>query len=180
MWSLAPHDISIINFILNSMPDRVRAYGSAYINKGVEDVAFINLEFKNRVMANIHVSWLDPSKIRRTIVVGSKKMLIYDDVDNEGKIKIYDKGVDKLVTDENIYGEYQIKLRAGDIIIPRLDLYEPLRKECEHFLDCILNNKQPDTDGENGLRVVKVLEAAQESLSQNGEVVKIKTDENKR
>jgi len=174
MWSLAPHDISIINFILNSMPCKVRAYGSAYINRKIEDVIFINLEFRNSIMAHIHVSWLDPGKIRRMTVVGSKKMLIYDDVDNEGKIKIYDKGVDRLVAGEGSYGEYQMKLRAGDIIIPKIDLYEPLRKECEHFLDCIFNNKKPDTDGENGLKVVDVLEAAQSSLEQDGKVVKIK------
>lgn len=173
MWSLAPHDVSIINFILGSMPDKVKAYGSAYISRGIEDVAFLNLEFKKGIMAHIHVSWLDPGKIRKMTVVGSKKMLVYDDIDNEGRLKIYDKGVDRLVSDKNPYGEYQMKLRAGDIVIPKLELYEPLAKECEHFVDCIVNNKNPDTDGENGLRVVKVLEAAQRSLKQNGKIVRI-------
>lgn len=174
MWSLAPHDISIINFILNSTPRKVRAYGSAYINKGIEDVVFMNLEFKGNITAQIHVSWLDPSKIRKMVVVGSKKMLIYDDIDNEGKIKIYDKGVERLAPDRSSYGLYQMKLRAGDILIPKLKLYEPLRRECEHFIDCVLHNKRPDTDGENGLRVVDVLEAGQKSLDQDGKVVKIK------
>lgn len=174
MWSLAPHDISIINFILNSTPRKVRAYGSAYINKGIEDVVFMNLEFKGNITAQIHVSWLDPSKIRKMIVVGSKKMLIYDDIDNEGKIKIYDKGVERLAPDRSSYGLYQMKLRAGDILIPKLKLYEPLRRECEHFIDCVLHNKRPDTDGENGLKVVDVLEAGQKSLDQDGKVVKIK------
>jgi len=176
MWSLAPHDISIFNFILDAMPVKVRAYGSAYINKNIEDVIFINLEFKGGIVAQIHVSWLDPSKIRMTTVVGSKKMLIYDDIDNEGKIKIYDKGIDRLSVDNNSYGEFQMKLRAGDIIVPKLDLYEPLRKECEHFIDCIVKNKKPHTDGENGLRVVRVLEAAQKSLNQNGKVIKIENE----
>lgn len=174
MWSLAPHDISIINFILDAFPCSVRAYGSAYINKKVEDVVFMNLEFKDNIMAHVHVSWLDPGKIRKMTVVGSKKMLIYDDIDNEGKIKIYDKGVDRLVSGYRPYVEYQMRLRAGDIIIPKLALYEPLRKECEHFIDCILHHKRPHTDGENGLRVVKVLETAQRSLDQNGESIKIK------
>lgn len=174
MWSLAPHDISIINFILRCSPCKVRAYGSSYINKKVEDVVFMNLEFKNNIMANIHVSWLDPSKIRKMTVVGSKKMLIYDDVDNEGKIKIYDKGVDRLVSGYRPYAEYQTRLRAGDIVIPKLESYEPLFKECEHFIDCILSNKRPSTDGKNGLRVVKILEMAQMSLKQNGENIEIK------
>ncbi|MFC1620754.1 Gfo/Idh/MocA family protein [Candidatus Omnitrophota bacterium] len=174
IWSLAPHDVSIIHFILGSMPVRVRAYGSSHINKGIEDVVFINLEFKDNVMAHIHVSWLDPSKIRKMTVVGSKKMLIYDDIDNEGKIKIYDKGVDRFSLEDSSYGVYQTKLRAGDITMPKLRLYEPLRRECEHFIECIINNKNPDTDGENGLRVVSVLEAAQMSLEQDGKVVEIK------
>lgn len=174
MWSLAPHDISILNFILSAMPVKVRAYGNAYINKKIEDVIFVNLEFKGGIVAHIHVSWLDPSKIRKTTVVGSKKMLIYDDIDNEGKIKIYDKGVDRLTLGNSSYGEFQMKLRAGEIVIPKLSLYEPLRKECEHFLDCIENNKKPDTDGENGLRVVRVLEAAQMSLHQKGKIIRIK------
>lgn len=173
MWNLAPHDISILIYILEKSPIEVRAWGGSFLQEGIEDVVMMTLTFPGNVIANIHVSWLDPLKVREMVVVGSKKMVVYDDIDNEGKIKVYDKGVDKIASSQ-IFGEFQIKLRAGDCLIPKLPMYEPLKKECEHFVDCIINNKTPMTDGYNGLRVVKVLSAAQESLKNGGKVVKIK------
>jgi predicted dehydrogenase len=123
----------------------------------------VNLTFPNRVAANIHVSWLDPCKVRRVTVVGSKKMIVYNDIENEQKLKIYDKGVDA-PTYTNGYGEFQCNYRSGDITIPKIRFVEPLREECQHFLDCITEHKQPSSNGHDGLSVVRILEAAQHSM----------------
>jgi predicted dehydrogenase len=171
LWSIAPHDISILIYLLESMPLEVSARGASYLNKNVEDVVFVNLLFPRGVVAQVHGSWLDPSKVRRMTVVGSQKMVIYDDVDDEGKIKVYDKGVYK--KGDPIFGEFQYKVHSGDIYIPKIDMTEPLRNECAHFIECIQEGKKPLTDGENGLRVVRVLEAAQKSLENRGTVVEI-------
>lgn len=172
MWNLAPHDVSIFIYLLGQMPTEVRAWGASFLHDGIEDFVTATLTFPGNIIANLQVSWLDPLKVRDMVVVGSKKMVVYDDVDNEGKIKVYDKGADKLASAQN-FGEYQIKLRAGDVLIPKLSMYEPLKKECEHFIKCIKESKVPLTDGRNGLRVVKVLTAAQESLKNGGVAVKI-------
>jgi len=172
MWNLAPHDVSILIYLLGTMPTEVKAWGACFLQNGIEDFVTVMLAFPGNIIANILVSWLDPLKVRDMVIVGSKKMILYDDVDNEGKIRIYDKGADKLISPQ-AFGEYQIKLRAGDILIPKLPMYEPLKKECEHFVKCIENNKVPLTDGRNGLRVVKVLAAAQESLKNGGKTMKV-------
>lgn len=171
LWSIAPHDISILLYVLGAMPLEVSARGATYISADVEDVVFITLTFPNKILAHVHASWLDPSKTRQMTVVGSEKMIVYDDVDAEAKLRIYDKGVYKHGSQ---YGEYQLKVHSGDIFIPKIDLSEPLRNECAHFIECIRDGKRPRTDGENGLRVIRVLEAAQESLGKNGAVVAIK------
>ncbi len=173
MWNLAPHDVSIFIYLLGQMPTEVRAWGASFLHDGIEDFVTATLTFPNNIIANMQVSWLDPLKVRDMVLVGSKKMVVYDDVDNEGKIKVYDKGADKLASSNSSFGEYQIKLRAGDVLIPKLSMCEPLKKECEHFIKCIKDNKTPLTDGRNGLRVVKVLAAAQESLKNGGKVVRI-------
>ena len=172
LWNIAPHDISILLYLLNRMPTRVAAQGAVFLQDGIEDVVFITLSFDGNVIAHVQVSWLDPSKVRRMTVVGSKKMIIYDDVASEGKIKIYDKGVLK-VGNEAIYGEYQIKLHSGDIYVPKIEMTEPLRSECIHFMECIETGQQPLTDGRNGWQVVRVLEAAQRSLESSGQPVEI-------
>jgi len=167
LWSIAPHDISILIFLFGQMPSEVSARGASYLNSGVEDVVFVDLLFPNGATAHVHASWLDPSKVRRMTIVGSKRMVVYDDVESEGKVKVYDKGVLKM-GDSQIFGEFQYRLHSGDINIPRIDMSEPLRNECAHFIECIREGKRPRTDGENGLRVVKVLEAAQRSLEEHG------------
>jgi len=172
MWSLAPHDISILNYLLDGMPDYLKAVGTSFLQKDIEDVVFMYLYYPNNITAHVQVSWLDPHKVREMVIVGSKKMVVYDDIDNEGKIKIYDKGVDKLAND-NVFGESQMKLRAGNLVVPKIELYEPLHKECQHFIECIINNKHPRTDGENGLRVVKVIDAAFRSLKNKGVLTKV-------
>ena len=166
LWSIAPHDVSIAIYLLEQAPEAVSCQGAACLNGQVEDVIFLTLHFPGNVLCHIHVSWLDPSKTREMTVVGSRKMIVYDDVATEGKVRIYDKGAFR--KGDPIYGEFQYKLHSGDIWIPRIDMQEPLKLECAHFVECIRQGKRPLTDGENGLRVVKVLEAGQQSLDNGG------------
>ncbi len=174
IWDLAPHDFSCIFFWIDEEPVRISAMGRDYVQRGIPDVAFINLEFPSGTIANVQVSWLAPSKLRRTTIVGSEKMLVYDDTENIEKVKIFDKGVD--YKDPETFGEYQLSYRSGDVISPRLDTYEPLRKEMEHFLECCENGLQPRTDGWNGLRVVRALEAAEKSMRNGGVVVDVESN----
>ena len=166
LWSFAPHDLSIIMYLLDMEPESVSARGQAYLQEGIEDVAFVNLQFPNKIMAQIQLSWLDPHKIRKTTVVGSKKMAVFDDMEATEMLKIYDKGV----TSNGQFASFgeALSLRFGDISIPYIKMTEPLKLECQHFLNCIKNNQTPRSDGRDGLRVVKVLQAAQESLDKSG------------
>lgn len=169
-WDLATHDISIILMLLGQMPESVACQGECHYRRDVEDVALITLHLPRNVIAFVHVSWLDPNKIRRTTIVGSRRMLVYDDTALQEKIRIYDRGVTVRPYYDN-YGEFQYAYRYGDIHIPRIEEVEPIKLECEHFADCIRNNLTPATDGLNGLRVVAVLEAAQRSLRSGGAAV---------
>ena len=168
-WSLAPHDVSVILHLFGEVPGTVSARGESYLQPGVQDVVFVNLHFPDRRMAQIHVSWLDPHKMRKMTIVGSKKMVVFDDMEAAEKIKIYDKGAD-LRPDYASYHE-AITLRQGDIYLPRIDMAEPLARECQHFVDCARENRRPRTSGEEGLRVVRVLEAAQMSIEEGGRPV---------
>jgi predicted dehydrogenase len=163
LWDLAPHDISIITYILGKNPLSVEVYGTDCVYKGVHDVVYMNLFFPDNILAHIHVSWLDPCKVRRVTVVGSQKMIVYNDIEPLEKIKIYDRGVESPNYPSN-FGEFQCSYRYGDIVIPNIKFVEPLRQECQHFLDCIMNHTIPMTSGEEGLKVVRILEAAQNSL----------------
>jgi len=169
MWNLAPHDISIILYWLNEEPSNVLAKGVSFLQEGIEDLVFMHMDFPSGKSAHIHVSWLDPNKTRKMVVVGSKKMLIYDDVSTDAKIIIHDKGIDKTLQDDlkheiYSYALFHLKNRLGDINIPKINFDEPLKLECRHFIDCIQNNKHPLTSGENGLQVVRILEKAQKFL----------------
>jgi predicted dehydrogenase len=161
LWSFAPHDISIILFLLDKDPVR-----SSYLQPGIEDVAFMVMHFEDGTMAHIHVSWLDPHKIRMLTVVGQKKMVVFDDMVASEKIIIYDKGVDQN-QDYTTYGEY-LTLRTGDILIPKIASAEPLTEECKHFLAALESREKPVSDGLQALRVLRVLEAAQKSLQAGG------------
>jgi predicted dehydrogenase len=172
LWSLTSHDISVVLFLMEDIPVEVTTKGESYLREGIEDVVFATLKFKNNILAQIHASWLDPHKMRKFTVVGSKKMAVFDDMQPSEKIRLYDKGVDRKV-DYQTYAEY-LALRNGDINIPSINMKEPLQIECQHFLDCIRNNSQPLSSGENGLKTLKVLEAAQSSLNRAGESVKIR------
>ena len=163
MWDLAPHDISILMYVLGQDPIAVGATATSYVRSGIEDVAYIQLAFPNRVHAAVHVSWLDPNKVRRITVVGSKKMAVYDDVESLEKIRVYDKGVDPPPLTAS-FGEFQLSYRYGDILIPHVAGTEPLRMECEHFLECIQHGQRPLSDARQGLQVVQVLETAQAAL----------------
>ncbi len=167
LWDLAPHDISILLYLLGCDPIAVSAYGASCVQYGVEDVAYIRLVLPNYAMAHIRVSWLDPCKVRRVTVVGSKKMVVYDDIENLEKLRVYDKGVN-CVPYTTTFGDFQFSYHYGDITIPQIKLSEPLGLECSHFLECIQEHKRPETDGYNGLKVVRIIEHAQRSLKNGG------------
>jgi predicted dehydrogenase len=179
MWNLAPHDVSIIIHCLEREPVRVSAKGLIQLQPGIEDVVFMVLEFEDGLIAHIHNSWLDPNKIRKMTFVGSSKMVVYDDVSADAKIQIYDKGIDRKDMKQDMgsyddFGKFQLIHRAGDLLVPKINFVEPLKLESQHFIDCVLNGKTPRTGGDSGMRVVKVLEAAQESLKAGGAPVDIK------
>jgi len=169
LWDLAPHDISIIYYLLDQDPVSVNASGMPCVFQGLYDVVYINLVFPNNVLAHIHVSWLEPCKVRRLTVVGSSTMVVYNDIEPMEKIKIYDKGVEA-PSYTTTFGEFQCAYRYGDIRIPNIKFTEPLRLECQDFLECISNSHKPVSSGEDGLRVIRVLEAAQRSLDNQGRV----------
>ena len=171
LWNFAPHDISSILYLLGKQPVDISARGQDYLQRDVEDVVFLTMSFADNTMAHIHVSWLDPHKVRKLTIVGSDKMAVFDDLEAAEKLKIYDKGA-KLSQDYDTFAEY-IGLRFGDITIPHVKMGEPLRIECLHFIDCVSNRKQPLSDGRDGLRVVQILDAAQRSLKDNGTPVPI-------
>ncbi|MBN2586022.1 MAG: Gfo/Idh/MocA family oxidoreductase [Candidatus Fermentibacteraceae bacterium] len=162
IWDLAPHDFSMLFYWLGEEPSRVSAFGHAYVLEGIPDVAFINLAFPSGSIGNVQVAWLAPSKLRRTVIVGSSKMLVYDDTEPIEKIKIYDKGVE-LIEPES-FGEYQLTYRTGDILSPKLSSDEPLGSEMEEFLASIEEGRTPRSSGEEGLAVVRALEKAEKSL----------------
>jgi predicted dehydrogenase len=170
-WSLAPHDISVACYLFGAEPVSISASGQAYLQNDIEDVVFANLKFADGRMAHIHVSWLDPHKIRKVTLVGEHKMVVFDDMEATEKVRIYDKGAD-VRRGVKSYVE-AITLRNGDILIPRVAPGEPLRIECQHFVDCIVNDALPRSDGIDGLRVVRVLEAGGLSLAQGGEPVSL-------
>jgi predicted dehydrogenase len=159
LWSLGAHDVSVVLHLVGEEPVECLAQGASYVRDGVEDVVFCYLRFPSGVVAHLHLSWLDPHKERRITVVGARRMATFDDMLLEGKLAIYDKGFDE---DAHTGGEYVA--RSGDISCPRISTAEPLRLECEHFLQCIRTGATPRTDGQSGLRVVRVLERLQSSL----------------
>jgi predicted dehydrogenase len=163
LWSLGAHDVSVVLYLADEEPSEVVAHGESYVRPGVEDVVFCFLRFPSGLTAHLHLSWLDPHKERRFTVVGSRRMATFDDMELERKLTVYDKGFDE---DSRTYGEYIT--RSGDVFSPRIPNVEPLRVECEHFVDSIRSGRAPRSDGESGLRVVRVLEQLQRSLDSGG------------
>jgi predicted dehydrogenase len=172
MWDLAPHDISIFHYLLGNSAQSVTARAADCIGTGIPSVGYATFRYPDNVLAHIRASWLDPSKTRRITVVGSEKMVIYDDVEPLEKIRVYDKRV-QAIRHTATYGEFQFAYHYGDVTIPFIRHEEPLRVQCQHFVECIVQGKTPLTDGVNGLRVVQVLEAIDESLKLDGVPVKI-------
>jgi predicted dehydrogenase len=170
IWDLAVHDLSIMDYILPEEPVEVSATGIAHVN-GTEDTAFVSVFYTGSIIAHLNVNWLSPVKIRRALIGGTKRMIVYDDIEASEKIKVYDKGVVVKNTPEAVYN-LMVSYRSGDIYTPQLDLTEALSLEIKHFADCIEHGGTPITDGQAGLRVVRVLEAATRSLRQRGKSVR--------
>ena len=179
LWSLAPHDISVANLLLGGNPQSVTASGQAFLRPGVHDVVFLTISYPDGRLAHVHVSWLDPHKTRQITLVGSKQMAVFDDMAPSEKLRLYDKGFDWENSDGSssigfsANAETALKVRFGDVTIPHLPPTEPLLLECQHFVDSINNGTKPRSDGLDGLQVVQVLEAAQQSLDQGGTPVQI-------
>ncbi len=163
LWDLAPHDLSMLSYWLGAEPTEIVARGQSYLKPGCDDVVFVTLRYPNQVLASIHVSWLDPVKVRRATVVGDRRMAVFDDVSASEKLRIYDKGASYQPVGGD-FGEFVAAVRDGDILIPSLDNREPLREQLTHFVTCVQERKEPVGSGREGLAVVKVLEAAQVQL----------------
>ena len=172
IWDLAIHDLSIMDYVLPSKAVAVSATGISNIPGQPENVAYITLFFADPQMAHVHVNWLTPVKVRHTLIGGSEKMILYDDLEPSEKVKIYDKGVTVSQNAEAVY-ELLVSYRSGDMWAPRLDPTEALQREAQHFVDCIQHNKQPETDGQAGLRLLGIVEAAERSLRARGQLVEI-------
>src|SRR5436309_4312690 len=168
IWDLAPHDLSIMDYLIKETPEAIVATGQTHLN-GFEDVAFMTLYFPDKVIAHINVNWLSPVKVRTTLIGGEKKMLVWNDLEADEKIKIYDRGV-QITNRQGLY-DLLVNYRSGDMWAPQLEQVEALRQELAHFVDCISNDQPPMNDGNAGLRVVKMLEAANESLRHRGALV---------
>jgi len=166
IWDLAPHDLSIILFLLKRMPRAVFANGASHINE-LEDIAYLNLLFDDNVIAHVNVNWLAPVKIRRIVLGGSQKMIVYDDMEASEKVKVYDKGVNLVSQPQDIY-RMLVQYRMGSMYSPPIQNTEALRSGCEHFVECVTQGKEPLTSGEFGWRVVQLLEAADRSMKQYG------------
>ena len=171
LWSLGPHDVSVLNYLTGDEPEEVSARGECYLQDDVEDVVFGYIRYANGMVGHLHVSWLDPHKSRKITVVGEKKMVVFDDMESERKLTIYDKGATTTRTKFETYGEF-VTLHFGDIYIPKIGNDEPLRVECQHFVDAIVNDTTPRSDGRDALNVVKVLDAMELSLREGGRPVK--------
>jgi predicted dehydrogenase len=166
LWDLAPHDLSILTYAVPQTPKFVSAAGADHTGSGCCDIAYLTVYFENNFLAHLHLNWLSPVKIRRVLIGGSRRMLVYDDMEPSEKIRVYDRGI-QVTTQEGIYGTL-VDYRTGDMWAPKLDVREALSAECAHFLECVRFKKIPLTGGAPGLRVVRLLEAAARSLANNG------------
>ena len=176
IWDLAVHDLSIMDYVLPSQPCAVCATGMSHVPGEPENIAYLTLFFDGCLMAHIHVNWLAPVKVRRTLIGGSQKMIVYDDLEPSEKVKVYDKGITINESPESIY-QMLIGYRTGDMWAPQLDMTEALRTEALHFIRCVEEGERPITDGEAGLRVVRILEAATQSMAGRGRLVELNTRE---
>lgn len=172
VWDLAAHDISIVNYILGNVPDSVSVTARKLVVSHVEDVAYVFVNYPNNILFEMHLSWLDPHKIRKITIIGDEKMGVYDDLNPNEPLRIFDRGA-SIQPYYDTFGEFKMLYRYGDVISPRIEASEPLRNLCEHFLRCIEKKETPLTDGLQGLEVVRVLESAQKSVESNGNLIPI-------
>jgi predicted dehydrogenase len=172
IWDLAIHDLSIIDYVLPAKPVAISTTGISHIPGQPENVAYITLFFAGAQIAHVHVNWLTPVKVRHTLIGGSEKMILYNDLEPSEKLKVYDKGINVTPRQEDVY-KMLVSYRSGDMWAPRLDNTEALQTEALHFIDCIENNRQPDTDGAAGLRMVQMIEAAEMSLRDRGRLIEL-------
>jgi len=170
IWDLAPHDISIMDYLLEERPLAVSAVGSCHVN-GLEDIAYLTLRFENNLLAHLHVNWLAPVKVRKTLIGGTKSMIVFDDMEPSEKVKVYDRGIE-VTNREGIY-ETLVQYRTGDMLSPKISQDEALTVAVRHFIDCIIHDKVPLTDGIAGLNVVRILEASTRSIKNQGKFVEI-------
>ncbi len=166
LWSFGPHDVSVALYLLDESPETVTAQGRSYLQRGIEDIVFLHLTFASGIVAHAHMSWLDPHKVRRLTVVGARQMAVFNDMESREKLRIYDKGVDR-PPEYQSYGE-SLAIREGDIFIPRLPTTEPLAAQLRHFVAVVRGTESPRADASDGVRVVRVLEAASRSLAKGG------------
>lgn len=174
LWDLAPHDFSIMSYLLDKKPIEISAFGSkpvSYGNKGLESMAYVTIRLEGNTLAHFHLNWLSPVKVRRILIGGSKKMAIYDHLDPDNQVKIYNKGVSIMGKPENRY-KALVQYRIGEMFAPKVDQTEALETVCKHFIECIQKGKKPITDGEAGLKVVNLLEKAQKSMKNQGKLIK--------
>jgi predicted dehydrogenase len=176
LWDLAPHDISIFNYLLDSVPTWVSAVGTQVLHNGREDVGFISLGYNDGVVAHIHVSWADPHKVREMVVVGSDKRIVFDDLGVPEQVRVYEKGLAPAPPEAANFQDYHFQIRDGNIISPRIDVSEPLKNQCQHFIESVLSGKRPLTSGVEGRDVVAVLEAIDRSMARHGAPVDVVLD----
>jgi predicted dehydrogenase len=175
IWDLAVHDLAIMDFVLPSRPSAIAATGTSHVEGGRENIAYLTAFFPGSMIAHIDVNWLSPVKVRRTLIGGSKQMIVYDDMETSEKIKVYDKGITVKNGVDSVY-KLLVNYRAGDMYSPALDVSEALRVEAQHFAECIETGKKPVTDGECGLRIVQMLEAATRSMKERGRLVELQLE----
>ena len=173
LWDLASHDISIFSYWMGGNPEVVSARGGCYLNRGIEDVVYATLGYSNGSIAHVHASWLNPRKVREITVVGKKKMLVWNDMNLSEPIRIYNRGFERDDDYHDTFGDFRLSIREGDVVIPNIKLNEPLLAECEHFIECVRTGARPFTDGFDGLSVVKVLEAASQSMRSHSSEVAV-------
>jgi predicted dehydrogenase len=173
LWDLAPHDVSIFNYLLDSAPEWISAVGTKVLRNRREDVGFISLGYQDDIVGHIHVSWADPNKVREVVVVGSDRRIVFNDLSSLERVRVFEKGVAPAPTEAPSYGEYHFLMRDGDIISPKIEVSEPLKNQCTHFLECVTQGNRPLTGGREGLEVVRVMEAIDRSMERKGAPIEV-------
>jgi predicted dehydrogenase len=175
LWDLSPHDITIFNYLLDQTPEWVSAVGAKVLRNGREDVGFVSLGYSPDIVAHSHVSWADADKVREVVVVGSEKRIVFNDFNPLERVRVYHKGVTVIEAEAPTFGEYQLQMRDGDIVSPQIEISEPLKNQCSHFMECIRTGTQPLSDSRAGREVVRVMEAIDASVQQKGAPVAVRT-----